>query len=108
MWAIELQPPKGLGKGGLWQRVERRQPGLFSQLVTVPLFHRHRIFCQVAGHRMNVIKALPALVVEEQELRRFAAAREEVVAEAQESSAAVALGRFGLGVARRFAVGARS
>ena len=41
--------------------VERRQAGLFSQLITVPLFHDHRIFCQVAGHRMNVIKALPAL-----------------------------------------------
>jgi len=107
MWAIELQPPRGFGKGGLWRRVERLQPGLFSQLVTVPLFHRHRIFCQVAGHRMNVIKALPALVVEEEELRRFAAALEEVVAEAQRSSAAAALGRFGLGVARRIAVGAQ-
>jgi ornithine--oxo-acid transaminase len=108
MWAIELQPPRGLGKGGLWRRVERLQPGLFSQLVTVPLFHRHRIFCQVAGHRMNVIKALPALCVEEEELRRFAAALEEVVAEAQRSSAALALGRFGLGVARRIAVGVPS
>ena len=29
--------------------------------ITVPLFHEHRILCQVAGHRMNVIKALPAL-----------------------------------------------
>lgn len=101
MWAIELQPPRGLGKGTVWQRVERHQPGLFSQLVTVPLFHRHRIFCQVAGHRMNVIKALPALVVEEAELRRFAAALEEVLAEAQRSSAPAALGRFGFGVARR-------
>ena len=34
--------------------VERRQPGLFAQLVTVPLFHEHRILCQVAGHHMNV------------------------------------------------------
>ncbi len=48
--------------------------------MTVPLFHEHRIFCQVAGHHMNVIKALPALVIEEEEVRRFAAALEEVVA----------------------------
>ncbi len=77
MWAIEFGPPGGAAARRLWETVERRQPGLFSQLITVPLFHEHRIFCQVAGHRMNVIKALPPLVIEEQEIRRFAAALEE-------------------------------
>ena len=61
MWAIEFGPPAGASARRLWETVERRQPGLFSQLVTVPLFHEHRILCQVAGHHMNVIKALPAL-----------------------------------------------
>ena len=60
MWAIELGPPEGRSARAAWNALERAQPGLFSQLVTVPLFHEHRIFCQVAGHRMNVIKALPA------------------------------------------------
>ena len=67
----------------LWEAIERRQPGLFAQLITVPLFHDHRILCQVAGHRMNVVKALPALVIAEDEIRRFAAALEEVVAAAE-------------------------
>ena len=49
----------------------------------MPLFHEHRIFCQVAGHHMNVIKALPALVIEEAEIRRFAAALEETIAAAE-------------------------
>ena len=49
----------------------------------VPLFRDHRILTQVAGHHMNVIKALPPLVIEEQELRRFVAALEEVVAAAE-------------------------
>ncbi len=83
MWAIELGPPSGAVARALWNRIERRQPGLFSQLITVPLFHEHRIFCQVAGHRMNVIKALPPLVIEEEDIRRFAAALEEVVAKAE-------------------------
>ena len=65
MWAIEFGPPSGRASRGLWNAVERRQAGLFSQLITVPLFTEHRIFCQVAGHRMNTIKALPALVIEE-------------------------------------------
>jgi ornithine--oxo-acid transaminase len=94
MWAIEFGPPAGAAARRLWESVERRQPGLFSQLVTVPLFHEHRIFCQVAGHRMNVIKALPALVIEEQEIRRFAAALEQTIAAAERYPAALA--RFGV------------
>ena len=74
--------------------MEARQPGLFAQLVIAPLFHKHRILCQVAGHRMNVIKALPALTVEESELRRFAAALEETIAAAERYPSALA--RFGL------------
>jgi ornithine--oxo-acid transaminase len=104
MWAIELGPPDGRAGRSLWELVERAQPGLFSQLVTVPLFHDHRIFCQVAGHRMNVIKALPALTIEESEVRRFAAALETVVAAAERMPSA--LGRFGVRIARNMA-GAR-
>jgi ornithine--oxo-acid transaminase len=101
MWAIELGPPAGAVARRLWESVERRQPGLFSQLVTVPLFHKHRIFCQVAGHRMNVIKALPPLVISEQDVRRFAAALEETVAAAERYPSALA--RFGLRTGSRAA-----
>jgi len=94
MWAIEFGPPAGAAARRLWERVERRQPGLFSQLVTVPLFHEHRILCQVAGHHMNVIKALPALTIEEAEVRRFAVALEETIAAAERYPSALA--RFGL------------
>ncbi len=99
MWAIELGPPEGRSARATWHALERAQPGLFSQLVTVPLFHEHRIFCQVAGHRMNVIKALPPLVIEESEIRRFAAALETVVAAAEHMPAA--LTRFGVRMARQ-------
>lgn len=103
MWAIEFGPPAGALGRRLWDRVERRQPGLFSQLITVPLFHEHRILCQVAGHHMNVIKALPALSVEEQELRRFAAALRETIAAAERYPAALA--RFGMRTGLRAARG---
>jgi ornithine--oxo-acid transaminase len=94
MWAIEFGPPAGAAARRLWEAVERRQPGLFAQLVTVPLFHEHRIFCQVAGHHMNVIKALPPLVIEEEEIRRFALALEQTIVVAERYPAALA--RFGL------------
>ena len=99
MWGIELGPPEGSGKWSVWSAIERAQPGVFSQLVTVPLFHDHRIFCQVAGRHMNVIKALPAMVIEEREIRRFAAALEEVVAGAEHASRAMV--RLGWSTARR-------
>src|SRR5271165_5494341 len=98
MWAIEFGPPARAPARRLWEAVESRQPGLFSQLVVVPLFREHRILCQVAGHRMNVIKALPALVIDEAEVRRFAAALEEVVAGAEHVPGAMA--RFGWRMAR--------
>jgi ornithine--oxo-acid transaminase len=103
MWAIEFGPPAGRASRGLWRAVESRQAGLFSQLITVPLFHEHRIFCQVAGHRMNTIKALPALVIEEAQIRRFAAALEEVVAHAERYPSA--LMRLGLRMAPRALAG---
>ncbi|MGA2166376.1 MAG: aspartate aminotransferase family protein [Solirubrobacteraceae bacterium] len=101
MWAIELGPPEGRSARAAWNALELAQPGLFSQLITVPLFHEHRIFCQVAGHRMNVIKALPPLVIEESEIRRFAAALETVVAAAERMPSA--LTRFGVRMARQAA-----
>jgi ornithine--oxo-acid transaminase len=101
MWAIEFGPPAGAAGRRLWESVERRQPGLFSQLITVPLFHDHRIFCQVAGHHVNVIKALPALAIEEQEIGRFAAALEETIAAAERYPSALA--RFGFRTGLRMA-----
>jgi ornithine--oxo-acid transaminase len=104
MWAIEFGPPAGASARRLWQQVERRQPGLFSQLITVPLFHQHQILCQVAGHQMNVIKALPALVVEEEEIRRFAQALEQTIEAAERYPAALA--RFGVKAGVRAAIAA--
>ena len=98
MWAIELGPPPRAAGRSLFRAVDHLQPGLFAQLVTVPLFHEHRILCQVAGHRLNVIKALPSLLIEEADVRHFAGALAEVVAKAERMPAAMA--RFGVQMAR--------
>jgi ornithine--oxo-acid transaminase len=99
MWAIEFGPPEGGARRSIWNAAERAQPGIFSQLIVGPLFHEHRVLCQVAGHRMNVVKALPALVVEEDEIRRFAAALEDVVARAERVPRAFL--RFSMSMSRR-------
>jgi ornithine--oxo-acid transaminase len=99
MWAIEFGPPESGARRSLWNAAERAQPGIFSQLIVGPLFHEHRMLCQVAGHRMNVVKALPALVVEEDEIRRFAAALEDVISRAERVPSAFL--RFSMNMSRR-------
>jgi len=80
MWAMEFGEPEG---GSLaWRVMERMQAGLFAQLVIVPLFTQHHILSQVAGHDMPVLKALPPLVVSDQDLGEFAAALDDVIAKA--------------------------
>jgi ornithine--oxo-acid transaminase len=78
MWAIEFGEPPGRARSYRW--AERLQPGLFSQLVVVPLFRDHRVLIQVAGHGLQVIKGLPPLVVSEGDLEEFAAALDSTIA----------------------------
>jgi ornithine--oxo-acid transaminase len=96
MWAIEFQEPPGGSR--TWKLLERIQPGLFSQLVIVPLFRDHRILSQVAGHGLNVLKAIPPLVVTEEDLDWFVSALEETIARAEKMPRALV--RFALQAAR--------
>jgi ornithine--oxo-acid transaminase len=92
MWAIEFQEPPGGSR--TWKLLERIQPGLFAQLVIVPLFRDHRILSQVAGHGLNVLKAIPPLVVTEEDLDWFVSALEATVARAEKMPRALV--RFAL------------
>jgi ornithine--oxo-acid transaminase len=96
MWAIEFEEPPGGSR--TWKLLERIQPGLFSQLVVVPLFRHHRILSQVAGHGLNVIKAIPPLVVSDDDLDWFVSALEETIGKAEHMPRALV--RFALGAAR--------
>jgi ornithine--oxo-acid transaminase len=80
LWAMEFAEPDG---GSLaWRAVERVRAGLFAQLVVVPLFTRHRILSQVAGHELPVLKAIPPLVIDEQDIDDFATALDDVIRKA--------------------------
>jgi ornithine--oxo-acid transaminase len=96
MWAIEFEEPEGGSR--TWRMLERIQPALFAQLVVVPLFRDHRVLSQVAGHGLNVVKALPPLVVTEDDLDWFVSALEATVARAEKMPRALV--RFALQAAR--------
>ncbi len=61
MIALEFGPPKSLALRAAWTLLEKATKGLFCQTVIIPLFARHRVLSQVAGHEMYVIKLLPPL-----------------------------------------------
>jgi ornithine--oxo-acid transaminase len=94
-WGIEFSEP---GRSATWRMLERVQPGIFSQLVVVPLFSEHRVLIQVAGHAMNVIRAMPPLVLSEEDVAWFADALDATVAQARRMPSAMT--RFALKAAR--------
>ena len=69
-----------------WNALEAVRTALFSQMVVVPLFHRHRILTQVAADNMNVIKLLPPLVAGQEEVDYFVAALDDVLRDAHQGS----------------------
>lgn len=69
-----------------WNAIEAVRTALFSQMVVVPLFHRHRILTQVAADNMNVIKLLPPLIAGQEEVDYFVAALDDVLRDAHRGS----------------------
>jgi hypothetical protein len=63
MMALEFGEPKSLRLKLSWKMLETANRGLFSQIITVPLFTRHRLLSQVAGYGMNVVKFIPPLIL---------------------------------------------
>ena len=96
IWAMEFEEPAAGSRS--WRMLERVQPGLFAQLVVVPLFSEHQILTQVAGHDSNVIKILPPLVLSEADVDWFVGALDETLARAQKLPRAMV--RFAFKAAR--------
>jgi ornithine--oxo-acid transaminase len=83
MIAIEFGPPRSLRLKAAYALMEQASRGLFCQLVLMPLFERHRILAQVAGHGMPVIKLLPPLVVGDDDLAWIENAFDTVIRESE-------------------------
>ncbi len=88
LWAIEFAEPAGGRRS--YRLLDRVQPGLFAQVVVVPLFKEHRILSQVAGHKIPVIKGIPPLTISEADLDWFAEALDETIRKAQRLPRALA------------------
>jgi ornithine--oxo-acid transaminase len=101
-WAIEFAEPERGGRMA-YRMIERAQRGLFAQLVVVPLFRKHHILTQVAGHDMAVIRILPPLVLTDADVEEFVVALRATIKAAQRPQALtkLALTAASAGLSRR-------
>ncbi|MCI0600354.1 MAG: aminotransferase class III-fold pyridoxal phosphate-dependent enzyme, partial [Beijerinckiaceae bacterium] len=89
MIGIEFGSPKSLKLKAAWTLLETVSPGLFCQLITIPLFKDHKILCQVAGHASHTVKLLPSLVISESDCDWIERAFDAVIADAHRVPGAV-------------------
>jgi len=86
MVGLVFDEPSSPGLRRRWKALEAMRTALFSQLVVVPLYHRHGIVTQVAADNMNVVKLLPPLIAGEEEVDYFADALDDVLGDAAKGS----------------------
>jgi ornithine--oxo-acid transaminase len=89
MIGIEFGAPSSFKLKASWNMIEAASKGLFSQLVTIPLFKDHKILCQVAGHSSHTIKLLPSLVISQDDCDWIVNAFDAVIANAHRVPGAV-------------------
>jgi ornithine--oxo-acid transaminase len=83
MIGIEFGEPSSRSAARRFRTLERLRTGMFSQMVVVPLFHRHRIITQVAADNVNIVKLLPPLISGPEEVDYFVQALDDVLTDAQ-------------------------
>ena len=84
MFGIDFKrPEQSLKLKAAWDTLHTLNFGVFSQMIIMPLLHRHQILTQVAGYHTEVIKFLPPLIVTEEDIRYFLSAMRQVLADVQ-------------------------
>lgn len=109
MIGIEFGRPRSLSLQASWHLIEAVSPGLFCQLITIPLLKDHKIVAQVAGHASHTVKLLPALVVSDDDCDWIERSFNAVIADSHRVPGAVwSLGRTLAAHIRKARAGARS
>jgi dihydroflavonol-4-reductase len=86
MLGIEFGEPSSRSAARRFRTLERLRTGMFTQMVVVPLFHRHRIITQVAADNVNIINLIPPLIAGPEEVDYFVQALDDVLADASRGS----------------------
>jgi ornithine--oxo-acid transaminase len=106
MIGIEFRAPQSLKLKLSWSALETSRKGLFCQLITIPLFKKHKILTQVSSHTSHTIKLLPPLVISDDDCDWILSAFESVISDSHRVPGAVwSLGKVLVGHAVRASVG---
>jgi ornithine--oxo-acid transaminase len=89
MIALEFGAPQSFGLRAGWTLLEKATKGLYCQTMIIPLFTRHRILSQVAGHQMYVIKLLPPLCISAEDEEWIVAAFDDVIADGHKMGSSI-------------------
>ena len=107
MIGLEFGSPRSLKLKAAWSLLETANAGLFSQIITIPIFKDHKIVVQVAGHGLNVVKLLPPLCITDADCDWIESSFEDVIADAHKVPGAVwSLGKTLAGHAMKARAGA--
>lgn len=79
MLGIEFGPPKSLKLKTAWKAVNSLNADLFCQGVTIPLLQDHQILSQVSGNKSKIIKLIPPLTLNEEDVDWFCTGFEKVM-----------------------------
>ncbi len=80
MIGVEFRAPSSLTLKMGWNLLHSLDPSLFCQAMLIPLLSEHRVLAQVAGHHLDVIKLLPSLVINEDDVDYLVGAFDQVIA----------------------------
>jgi ornithine--oxo-acid transaminase len=102
MIGLEFGPPRSLKLKASWHALEASQQGLFSQLITMPLFKDHKILSQVSAHASHTVKLLPPFVMSDADCDHIVDSFEAVIADSERVPGAIwSLGKALVGNAAR-------
>lgn len=109
MIALEFGKPDSFKLKAAWKLLGAANESLFGQLITVPLFTKHRILSQIAGHAMHIVKFLPPLNIGQEDREWVVSACTDVISDTHQVGGAVwDLGKQLAGAAIRMKTGSNS
>jgi hypothetical protein len=82
MIGLQFGPPESKALRRRFNGMEHVRSAMLSQMMVVPLFHRHRVLTQVAADNVNIIKLLPPLICGQEEVDYFVGALDDVLKDA--------------------------
>jgi ornithine--oxo-acid transaminase len=84
MFGIDFaRPVSSLKLKMAWDMLHRLNFGVFGQMIIIPLMDKHHILTQVAGYHTEVIKFLPPMIINKQDMDWFLTGLEDVLADTQ-------------------------